>query len=69
MPQKELFGVARLEVLEDLVEELLKEEPEEKRVQEYLHMAGLSDTQDPIDRIKEVLQALEFEEPTKEIQE
>jgi hypothetical protein len=69
MPENELVGTSRLEILEDLVEELLKEEPEEERVQEYLQMAGLSNTTDPIDRIREVLQALDFEEPNKEIHE
>jgi len=59
----------KLRILENLVEELLKDDPEELRVQSYMQQAGIQDTQDPIDRINKVLRALHFEEPEKEIQE
>jgi hypothetical protein len=59
----------KLRVLEILVEELLKDEPEESIVQKCMSQAGLPDTQDPIDRINKVLMALHFEEKGKDFKE
>lgn len=56
----------KLDLLERLVEELLKESPEENVVAKYMSDAGISDSKDPIDRINKVLLALHFEEPKKE---
>ena len=59
----------KLRVLEILVEELLKDDPEESVVQKCMSQAGLPDTLDPIDRINKVLMALHFEENEKDIKE
>jgi hypothetical protein len=59
----------KLEILETLVEELLKEIPEETVVQECMSAVGLTDSKDPIDRINQVLLALHFEEIEKEVLE
>jgi hypothetical protein len=56
----------KLEILETLVDELLKAQPEEKVVKKYMSAAGIPDSQDPIDRINKVLLALHFEEKDKE---
>ena len=57
----------KLSILEALVEELLKEAPEEKVVRNCMSKAGIPDSKDPIDRINKVLLALHFEEKEKEI--
>jgi hypothetical protein len=57
----------KLDILEKLVEELLKDAPEEKVVRGFMSEAGIPDTKDPIDRINKVLLALHFEEKDKEI--
>ena len=59
----------KLVVLETLVEELLKEAPEEKIVRSCMKEVGIPDSKDPIDRINKVLLALQFEEKEKEITE
>lgn len=59
----------KLRVLELLVEELLKDEPEEALVQECMTNAGIPDNKDPIDRINKVLMALHFEEHKKDFKE
>lgn len=59
----------KLVILERLVDELLKEKPEESTVSQYMTEAGLPDSKNPIDRINMVLKALHFEEPQKEIRE
>ncbi len=59
----------KLKILETLVEELLKEIPEERVVQECMTQAGIPDSKDPIDRINKVLLALHFEESNKEFKE
>jgi len=59
----------KLRILETLVEELLKEIPEEKIVQDCMSAAGIPDSRDPIDRINKVLLALHFEEKDKEFKE
>lgn len=59
----------KLRVLEILVEELLKNEPQETVVQQCMTAAGITDSGDPIDRINKVLMALHFEEEGKEFKE
>jgi hypothetical protein len=59
----------KLRILETLVEELLKDTPEEKVVQNCMSAAGIPDSKDPIDRINKVLLALHFEEKDKEFKE
>jgi hypothetical protein len=59
--------IDKLNILETLVEELLKDSPEEKVVQTCMTEAGIPDSKDPIDRINKVLLALHFEEKDKEI--
>ena len=59
----------KLSILETLVEELLKESPEETVVAKCMDAAGIPDSKDPIDRINKVLLALHFEETQKEIKE
>lgn len=51
----------QLDVMERLVEELLKPCPEESLVEDYMQKAGLEYNSDPIERINMVLQALHFE--------
>ncbi len=58
--------IGKLKVLETLVDELLKAQPEEKIVKKCMTAAGIEDSQDPIDRINKVLLALHFEEKDKE---
>lgn len=59
----------KLRVLEVLAEELLKDEPKETVIEEYMAQAGIPDSKDPIDRINQVLLALHFEENGKEFVE
>ncbi len=59
--------IDKLNILEMLVEELLKESPEEKVVRTCMNEAGIPDTKDPIDRINKVLHALEFAQADKEL--
>ena len=59
----------KLQVLEMLAEELLKDEPQEVLVQKCFSEVGLPDSKDPIDRINKVLLALHFEDNKKEILE
>ncbi len=59
----------RLQLLEVLVDELMKDEPSETVVSKCMNAVGLKDNKDPIDRINQVLKALHFEEPKKDIKE
>ena len=59
----------KLRILETLVEELLKDTPEEDIVRDCMTAAGIDDTRDPIDRINKVLHALHFEERGKGFKE
>ena len=59
----------KLRLLETLVEELLKDAPEEAKVSACMHAAGIPDSKDPIDRINKVLLALHFEERSKGFKE
>ena len=47
-----------VETYKNLVDELLKEQPEEKQVELYMRKVGLDYTQDPLKRINQVLMAL-----------
>ena len=53
---------SKLETLEKLVEELMKDQPEEQVVESYMKVTGLEYTSDPIQRINTVLKMLHFEE-------
>lgn len=59
----------RLRILEILVDELMKDEPVEAVVTKCMNAVGLEDNGDPIGRINQVLMALHFEEPKKEIKD
>lgn len=59
--------LGKLQILETLVEELLKDAPKESVVRDCMSAAGIPDTKDPIDRINKVLLALHFEQKDKEI--
>lgn len=50
-----------IETYENLVEELLKDHPEEQRVEAYMKKIGLDYTIDPLKRINQVLMALHSE--------
>ncbi|MCB0421885.1 MAG: hypothetical protein KDD61_12875 [Bdellovibrionales bacterium] len=56
---------ARIETLEKLVDELMKEVPEESLIKSYMEQSGLQYSKDPIGRINIVLKALHFEEPSE----
>lgn len=55
-------AVEKLRILETLVEELLKDDPEEDIVAESMAAVGIPDSKDPIDRINKTLLALNFME-------
>lgn len=55
----------KLQILEVLVGELLKDRPKEALVQKCMSDAGIPDSKDPIDRINKVLLALHFEDSGK----
>ncbi len=50
-----------IETYENLVEELLKDQPEEERVEAFMKKIGLDYTIDPLKRINQVLMALHTE--------
>lgn len=56
------MDVQRLEVLENLVEELMKSEPREDLVKQYMRETGIKYSVDPIERLNLVLRALHFDE-------
>lgn len=60
---------ARLNALEELVNELIKAAPEERLIQSYMRDAGLKDPGDQVARIQMILKELQFENPTAEIEE
>lgn len=51
-----------VEKLEDLVEELLKANPEEEVLKQKMKNSGIPYSTDPIERINLVLRALHFDE-------
>jgi hypothetical protein len=56
-------------ILELLVDELVKDQPREEVIQEQMEMMGMTYTTDPVDRLNNVLQALQFREPLKSFKE
>ena len=58
---------SREEILSFLAEELIKTEPEEEIVKSYMEKVGLAYSNDPVERINMVLQALHFQEPNQTI--
>jgi hypothetical protein len=59
----------KLTALEGLVNELLKPQPKEEKVQSFLKDVGIQDPGDPVARIQIVLDALRFEEKDKAFNE
>lgn len=53
---------AEFETLENLVDELAKPKPQEERIRSYMRQVGLEYTDDPIEQLNCVLQALETKE-------
>ena len=53
----------RIQTLEGLVDELLKDNPEENFIKDCMEKTGIPYTKDPIERINYVLKALHFKEP------
>ena len=53
----------RLEVLEHLVDELMKDQPEDKLIKQYMKQTGIKYSEDPVERLNLVLKALHFTEP------
>jgi hypothetical protein len=51
--------VDQLHHLEDLVEELIKDKPEDTLIRTYMRAAGLKYTEDPIERMNLVFSELE----------
>lgn len=62
-------GIARLETLEVLVDELLKDTPKEEFIKEHMEKVGLAYEMDPVERLNSVLQALTFKEPRLKFKE
>ncbi|HVK62744.1 MAG TPA: hypothetical protein VM432_14400 [Bdellovibrionales bacterium] len=52
-------SVDQLHHLEDLVEELIKDKPQDDLVRAYMRAAGLKYTADPVERMKIVFAELE----------
>jgi hypothetical protein len=53
----------RFEVLENLMDELLKEEPREEKIRGFMEQSGMEYIADPVDRLNYVLQSLDMERP------
>jgi hypothetical protein len=62
MPQPNRITEKYVEQLESLVEELLKDSPEEQKVKAKMQNLGIDYTTDPVERINRVLQALHPDE-------
>ncbi len=56
----------RLDHLEELAEELIKNNPEEALVRAHMKAAGLRYTEDPVDRLTAVLKSLDKARMTSE---
>jgi len=52
----------RIRTLEILVDELIKDSPQEDIIKESMQRVGLSYKEDPVDRLNMVLEALDFRE-------
>lgn len=59
----------RIQVLEALVDELMKDDPADAVVSECMKAIGLKDSKDPIDRINQVLKALHFSKSSEDFKE
>ncbi len=59
----------RIQSLEILVDELIKDAPREDIVKEQMQLIGLEYQTDPLERLNSVLQALHFREPKKMFKE
>jgi hypothetical protein len=59
---------AQLDALEGLVDELLKNSPEEVKIQTFMRQAGLIDPKNHTDRVQAVLDALRFEDRKLEME-
>lgn len=59
------MDLSRLEVLENLVDELMKDQPEEQVVKKYMRQTGIRYSDDPVERLNLVLKALHFVEPNE----
>lgn len=55
----------RIRTLEILVDELIKETPQEDVIKENMQRIGLSYKVDPVDRLNMVLEALDFRESSQ----
>jgi hypothetical protein len=55
----DLVAGAYLAELENLIDELIKPAPQEARIKAYMSAAGLTYSEDPIERMNHVLEALE----------
>lgn len=60
--------VEKLNILEKLVDELTKDDPNESVVVDCMKQAGIPDTRNPIDRINQVLLALNTAQIDKEFE-
>ena len=56
------MDVQRLNLLEELVNELIKDHPEESKIKHFMDQTGVRYTEDPIERLDLVLKALHFQE-------
>jgi hypothetical protein len=54
-----MAATAKIEKLELLVDELVKEAPEEQKIRGYMKSAGLTYVEDPVERMNRVFAALE----------
>jgi hypothetical protein len=59
------FDGQNLRSLEILVDELIKDMPQEEIVRTQMEAIGLEYKLDPVERLNAVLQALQFNEPKK----
>ena len=57
------IDVTRIQTLEVLVDELLKDSPKEDIIKEQMEKVGLEYEMDPVERLNSVLQALHFQQP------
>ncbi len=56
--KEKILKATQVENLEFLVEEMIKDEPEEAFIKSFMQKSGLSYSEDPIERLNTVLQAL-----------
>ena len=58
---RESSGKGQIDKLELLVDELVKDKPDESRIRDYMEAAGLRYCADPIERMDRVFSALRVE--------